>query len=1681
MEPTKNEQNWLKRNAKKAKYRAKNYFRRKERPEHSKTSSRTENPCSVMDPTNPDNGNPSNMSQSSPAVHIEDSEVGIEAPTGNISGSISEELLGPDKLWTKAYEMVGQEDPKLLEAYNQLLLGEGYLGQTDSNEPRPADRDWQEQVQRLAREKLEATQKQRLSFQVRGEDVVIRDQLQKIIGFIISTKDVVATAISSEPFAALGWAGVMFVFPFLNTMLQQDKDAIEGFECILPLLVRCKLIADDFLQPTSADLNPPKSYHNAVLSLQSKIVELYYNVYKYQISILVHYNLSALGRYWGDLKVKDDWKGTANRFKATEEEIRGDTQALSSHKTTMIDRRLECFLSKSKQLLEAFNRAIESIKEIEQASHLGHLRVAHSAAFESSDAGRQPCTPGTQSEILSRLQNWIENSTKPILWLHGMAGTGKSTIAQTVAASLSKKTSFSGDSQLLGNIYLGATFFFKQDDNNRNHAGVLFTTLAHQLAHKPLGLENEIANAIKQHASPDISSRDLKTQWEELILKPLKTIEDSSPQIRLILIIDALDECWHKEPGIMKRNVRDIVHSLTRVGELSGIQVRVLITSRNQSHIHAAFESIQESHEELELPKIILDKSSNDITTFFKSNLHNNWEYNGVSSDRLSPEDFRQLVEKTGGLFIYAATACKFLNIANTDIANKRLRKLLEGTYNTKSLESNLDNIYRAVLDFNTQDLDEVEKQEEFLLKEILRLIVVLFRPLPIDSLAEFTIPKKPVSSVEKCLRDIGSIVDVPKERKSPISLVHLSFREFLLDKHRCGRTGFFVEPSMVHFHLLERCLDIMSQHLHMDMCDIRKPGVLSIEIPPDLVQRSIEPHLQYACKYWVNHLLQIEETQLPKDILVDDGIIHKFLQKHILNWVETLSLIGEAGSAIHTINHLKTLVNTSESRELSNFLYDIYRFIMSNIHIIREAPLQVYYSPVLFSPSTSIIRRLFLKPLTEWVTKLPTVDDTWGAELLAIKHASSVWSVMISQNGKTMVTRSGSMAQLWDATTGTEIAKIGYSLSEIILSVSISSDGQTIALGLTSGIIRLYDVRTSETLDMLGHEGNVFSVAFSLWPNSKLLASVSDDGACFVWDVSTQKHAFANKVPESYRQKIAISPDGNLVAVGSCDYYHNDKGVIKVWNISTGELAANFNYAAMIESIAFSSDGVTMALAMGNGSVEIHNTKSWFTPIDIFHEGYAKSVVFSPDGNILAIGYDIGVIYLHNSVSGEEIRKLTYGKGLCDMAFFPSGETLAIASYDRTVRLLDITIKDDTKRKARAPQLRYYYEIAVIHVSNTAMVASNGQTIVWDMEKCKIKIEIPHQLQCSPNDKFAVSSPYSSYQALWDIATGELLRHFKDAKSIHFSPYGDILALSLYDAIQILEIGTWQERAHFKFENNHSPKVIQFSADSKVILWTTHGDPSEVPYLHLRILEMPDFSYSTEYDAGAKPRLSPDGALVAFRPKGASCVYLLQINTQEVRASLPFDDKYIHILFSPDSTRIITFEKYGFECAIWDTAKGNLIHTLRMTDKIRPISIALDGKVLLGTSAGASIWDPRTDEVTKLPINQYDFALSFAEDNKYLVSSRGRLPVPSTARDFSCLYVNDEWVLQGGERLLWLPAAYRAGSAATSVRGGTIILAPRVDSVKVIEIDLENTPIAKQHKGSLQVEQGDIRVTEVE
>ena len=86
---------------------------------------------------------------------------------------------------------------------------------------------------------------------------------------------------------------------------------------------------------------------------------------------------------------------------------------------------------------------------------------------------RQGCLKGTREEVLRDIDHWFANEgSQRVFWLNGLAGTGKSTIAQSFAETAS------------GNGKLGASFFCSRDSDDHSDLEKIFPTLAFQLACK---------------------------------------------------------------------------------------------------------------------------------------------------------------------------------------------------------------------------------------------------------------------------------------------------------------------------------------------------------------------------------------------------------------------------------------------------------------------------------------------------------------------------------------------------------------------------------------------------------------------------------------------------------------------------------------------------------------------------------------------------------------------------------------------------------------------------------------------------------------------------------------------------------------------------------------------------------------------------------------------------------------------------------------------------------------------------------------------------------------------------------------------------------------------------------------------------------------------------------------------
>jgi len=210
--------------------------------------------------------------------------------------------------------------------------------------------------------------------------------------------------------------------------------------------------------------------------------------------------------------------------------------------------------------------------------------------------------------------------------------------------------------------------------------------------------------------------------------------------------------------------------------------------------------------------------------------------------------------------------------------------------------------IYLPILEslFATQDKKEKEKlSREF--QEIVRSIIVLESPLSVTSLAHLL--GKAKDDISLRLDSLHSVLNIPDRDNVPVRLLHLSFREFLVDTSN-QKSLFWVDERVRHDELASHCLQLMSQPngLRQNMCDLQ-PGSLRYEINEGRIISHLSPELQYACRYWVYHLKQSQRY------VSDKATVDTFLRKHFLHWLEAMSLIGDTNKCVSLLETLSTLV----------------------------------------------------------------------------------------------------------------------------------------------------------------------------------------------------------------------------------------------------------------------------------------------------------------------------------------------------------------------------------------------------------------------------------------------------------------------------------------------------------------------------------------------------------------------------------------------------------------------------------------------------------------------------------------------------------------------------------------------------------------------------------------------------
>ena len=422
--------------------------------------------------------------------------------------------------------------------------------------------------------------------------------------------------------------------------------------------------------------------------------------------------------------------------------------------------------------------------------------TAINAAYNSSECESEHasiCEEDTRKDVLQKISAWSGgNPNHPVCWLEGPAGSGKSTIARTIAK------------QCDDNNRLAFSFFFSRGKQGCSDTTKFVPTFASQLAKSFPAIQPLMQRALTEDPfTPHLRLRD---QIENLIIRPARTIQTPIPP--MIVVVDGLDECG--DDDLLQTLIGLLADAATR------LPFRFLFASRPEFHIRQAFETSSVKHNTRFLS--LRDfRAHSDIRNYLRLHLSEIHDQNDdVMGDVARPwpsqRELDILVAQSDGLFIYVSTLVKFV-ADKTQHPQQRLQAAM-------TTHSGVDPLYNQVL-------VAARKFKDF--ERVIGAIVYVRRSLTVSELGQLL--QLQSGDVRLALRGCQSVLAVPDTDQKPVHPHHASLQDFLRDHNRAG--VHFCDPQVHHVSIWIGCLESIKQNENY------KGG----------------KHLFYVCQNWCYHL----------------------------------------------------------------------------------------------------------------------------------------------------------------------------------------------------------------------------------------------------------------------------------------------------------------------------------------------------------------------------------------------------------------------------------------------------------------------------------------------------------------------------------------------------------------------------------------------------------------------------------------------------------------------------------------------------------------------------------------------------------------------------------------------------------------------------------------------------------
>jgi len=475
---------------------------------------------------------------------------------------------------------------------------------------------------------------------------------------------------------------------------------------------------------------------------------------------------------------------------------------------------------------------------------------------------REECTSGTRVKILEDISNWANNCSPQsprVFWLTGQAGSGKTTIAYTITKRF-------GNANTLGGNFLCSRQFEETREGTR-----IIPTIAYQLTRKC----KPYAGALHNAQNFDAVHQDVPTQLRDLLIGPWQH-STRNPQLPpYLIVIDALDEI--KDGG----GSEFLQELLTVIDEYDLRGFKFLVTSRPDPEVVTLCKSFT-SEAVCWLQDVPIEETELDIKTYLGTKL----------PMLASNSELAELVQQADGLFVYAATAVKYLTPHRSITATeqiKMLRHLVSKSHKPASMNDAtvlIDTLYRQIM------VDAFSKFKDEFLACRLRILYTFLctAERTSTSVAAGLVSEGGDDVAMAVVKELHAVLYTQGDR---VYWYHASFPDFIFDPTRSNfdNFAFWCNEPANHSLLGESCFRVMKSGLRFNMGDIQSSFLLdsdNAEALSERVNNNISAVLRYSTRHWTHHLPSPELVNTDNLLIC----ISEFLEIRVLFWIEAMNLL---------------------------------------------------------------------------------------------------------------------------------------------------------------------------------------------------------------------------------------------------------------------------------------------------------------------------------------------------------------------------------------------------------------------------------------------------------------------------------------------------------------------------------------------------------------------------------------------------------------------------------------------------------------------------------------------------------------------------------------------------------------------------------------------------------------------